>query len=200
MPEETNEKLENADAQTEADAGAQEPQVAPSESQTAPAQSPPQEQPAVAGNNADADSNDTNTENTDTESTNTENGGLESPEQIPSEEASAVPPAGDDPAVDGIPEQVAPLPDFSNMLADAAASSIEMLNDVDLDVKIELGRTELAVEEILQLTEGSVVELDKLAGDPVDILVNEQLIARGEVLVVNDNFCVRINEIFSGVK
>ncbi len=91
------------------------------------------------------------------------------------------------------------LPDFSGMLADAAASSIDLLNDVELDVKIELGRTELSVEEILKLAEGSVVELDKLAGDPVDILVNEQLIARGEVLVVNDNFCVRINEIVPGI-
>jgi flagellar motor switch protein FliN len=91
--------------------------------------------------------------------------------------------------------QVPPLPDFSNMLADAAAGSIEMLNDVDLNVKVELGRAQLTVDEILRLTDGYVVELDKLAGDPVDILANEQLIARGEVLVVNDSFCVRINEI-----
>ena len=91
------------------------------------------------------------------------------------------------------------LPDFSNMLAAAAASSIDMLNDVELDVKIELGRAELTVEEVLHLSEGSVVELNKLAGDPVDVLVNEQLIARGEILVVNDNFCVRLNEIIPGV-
>ena len=96
-------------------------------------------------------------------------------------------------------DEVTPLPDFSNMLADAAASSIEILSDVDLNVKVELGRTQLTVDEILRLTNGYVVELDKLAGDPVDILVNEQLIARGEVLVVNDNFCVRINEIIPGV-
>ncbi len=95
--------------------------------------------------------------------------------------------------------EVPPLPDFSNMLADAAAGSIDMLNDVDLNVKVELGRTQLTVDEILRLTKGYVVELDKLAGDPVDILVNEQLIARGEVLVVNDSFCVRINEIIPGV-
>ncbi|MFC1783653.1 flagellar motor switch protein FliN [Planctomycetota bacterium] len=91
------------------------------------------------------------------------------------------------------------LPDFSNMLAEAAASSVDMLNDVELEVKIELGRTELTVEEVLNLSEGSVVELKKLAGDPVDILVNEQLVARGEILVVNDKFCVRLNEIVPGV-
>ena len=96
-------------------------------------------------------------------------------------------------------DEVPPLPDFSNMLADAAAGSIEMLSDVDLNVNVELGRTQLTVDEILRLTNGYVVGLNKLAGDPVDILVNEQLIARGEVLVVNDNFCVRINEIVPGV-
>lgn len=97
-------------------------------------------------------------------------------------------------------EQLPDLPDFGPMLAEAARSSIELLNDVELNVKIELGRVEMTVDEILRLTNGSVVELDKLAGDPVDVLVNEQLVARGEVLVVNDNFCVRINEIVQGIK
>ena len=96
-------------------------------------------------------------------------------------------------------EVVPPLPDFSGMLSDAAANSIDLLNDVELNVKIELGRAEMTVEEILRMSEGAVVELDKLAGDPVDILVNEQLVARGEVLVVNDNFCVRVNEIIPGI-
>lgn len=72
---------------------------------------------------------------------------------------------------------------------------INLLDDVNLDVKIELGRTMMYVEDVLRLREGAVVELDKLAGDPVDIYVNERLVARGEVLVLNDNFCVRINEI-----
>lgn len=71
------------------------------------------------------------------------------------------------------------------------------LQDVELDLRIELGRTELLIEEVLKLREGSVVPLDKLAGDPVDILVNGQLIARGEVLVLNDNFCVRVAEILT---
>lgn len=75
------------------------------------------------------------------------------------------------------------------------ASSIDMLNDVDLNVKIELGRARMRVEDVLKLGEGSVVELDKLAGDPVDIYVNNRLMARGEVLVLNDNFCVRVSSI-----
>jgi len=73
---------------------------------------------------------------------------------------------------------------------------IDLLRDVELNVKIELGRTRMMVEDVLRLGEGSVVELDKLAGDPVDVFVNDRLVARGEVLVLNDNFCVRINDIF----
>lgn len=92
------------------------------------------------------------------------------------------------------------LPDFSQVMQDAQVSSIDLLRDVDLNVKIELGRSRMLVEDVLKLAEGSVVELDKLAGDPVDVFVNERLIARGEVLVLNDNFCVRINEIVSGVR
>jgi len=74
---------------------------------------------------------------------------------------------------------------------------IDLLGDVNLNVKIELGRTRMLVEDVLRLDSGSVVELDKLAGDPVDVYVNGQPVARGEVLVLNDNFCVRINEILS---
>lgn len=77
---------------------------------------------------------------------------------------------------------------------------IDMLGDVDLDVTIELGRTEMLVEDVLRLASGSVVELDKLAGDPVDVYVNSRLVARGEVLVLNDNFCIRISEILADVK
>jgi flagellar motor switch protein FliN/FliY len=81
----------------------------------------------------------------------------------------------------------------------AQRSQLDLLDDVELDVKVELGRTEMYIEDVLGLTAGSVVELDKGAGDPVDILVNERLVARGEVLVLNDNFCVRINDILSPV-
>jgi flagellar motor switch protein FliN/FliY len=92
------------------------------------------------------------------------------------------------------------LPSFQQVMADAQVSNIDLLRDVDLNVKIELGRSRMLVEDVLRLSEGSVVELDKLAGDPVDIFVNEKLVARGEVLVLNDNFCVRVNEIVAEVK
>ena len=74
---------------------------------------------------------------------------------------------------------------------------LDALQEVELDLRVELGRTELLIDEVMKLREGSVVPLDKLAGDPVDILVNGKLIARGEVLVLNDNFCVRVAEIFT---
>ena len=132
-------------------------------------------------------------ENTDSD---VAQGGVSSDEQSSDDSPSGGSPADEASSSD---EVVPPLPDFSGMLSDAAANSIDLLNDVELNVKIELGRAEMTVEEILRMSEGAVVELDKLAGDPVDILVNEQLVARGEVLVVNDNFCVRVNEIISGI-
>lgn len=99
-------------------------------------------------------------------------------------------------AATGAPGERMPMPDLSGSPAGGAgAGDIELLSDVDLEVAIELGRTQMLVEDVLRLNEGSVVELDKLAGDPVDVYVNHRLVARGEVLVVNDNFCIRISEI-----
>ncbi len=72
---------------------------------------------------------------------------------------------------------------------------IDLLGEVEMDLRIELGRTQMRLEEVLQLRGGSVVALDKLAGDPVDVFVNGRLIARGEVLVMNDNFCIRVTEL-----
>jgi len=75
--------------------------------------------------------------------------------------------------------------------------STESLDDVELDLHIELGHAELLIDEAVSLRPGAVVPLDKLAGDPVDILVNGRLLARGEVLVLNDSFCVRVAEIIA---
>lgn len=74
---------------------------------------------------------------------------------------------------------------------------IELLLDVPLDISVELGRTRLSIQELLALGPGSVVELDKVAGEPLDILVNDRLVARGEAVVVNDKFGVRITDIVS---
>lgn len=93
------------------------------------------------------------------------------------------------------------LPDFG-VPGDGNGSipaALELLDDVSLRVKIELGRTRMYVEDVLRLNANSVVELDKAAGDPVDIYVNDCHVARGEVLVLNENFCVRVSEIIQEV-
>ena len=77
------------------------------------------------------------------------------------------------------------------------ARNLNMLLDIPLQVTVELGRTKHSVKEILQLAQGSIIELDKLAGEPVDILVNSRLIAKGEVVVIDENFGVRITDIMS---
>ena len=82
--------------------------------------------------------------------------------------------------------------------ASTEMATLDLIRDVELDLKIELGRTQMYLEDVLKLRRGSVVPLDKLAGDPVDIYVNGRLIARGEVLVLNDNFCVRVAELIAG--
>ncbi|MEX0936801.1 MAG: flagellar motor switch protein FliN [Pirellulales bacterium] len=84
---------------------------------------------------------------------------------------------------------------FSGSPASTEVATLDLMREVELDLKIELGRTQMYLEEVLKLKKGSVVPLDKLAGDPVDIYVNGRLIARGEVLVLNDNFCVRVGEL-----
>lgn len=88
--------------------------------------------------------------------------------------------------------------EFGGSPASSEKATLDLLRDVELDVKIELGRTNMYLEDVLKMRRGSVVALDKLAGDPVDIIVNGRLIARGEVLVLNDNFCVRVAELVSG--
>ena len=77
------------------------------------------------------------------------------------------------------------------------SSNIDLLMDVSLRVTVELGRTRMQLARILELQHGSVVELDRLAGDPVDVFVNDRKVARGEVVVVDDKFGVRIIEMVS---
>jgi flagellar motor switch protein FliN/FliY len=76
-------------------------------------------------------------------------------------------------------------------------SAINMLMDVNLLFTVELGRTQMPIKHVLELQKGSVVELDRIAGEPVDIYVNEHLMARGEVVVVDDKFGVRITDLIA---
>lgn len=84
-----------------------------------------------------------------------------------------------------------------NVISQSEARNLNMLLDIPLQVTVELGRTKRSVKEILELASGSIIELDKLAGEPVDILVNSRLIAKGEVVVIDENFGVRITDVLS---
>lgn len=77
------------------------------------------------------------------------------------------------------------------------ARELEMIMDIPVKLKVELGRTRITIKQLLELTQGSVVELDGLAGDPMDILINGYLIAQGEVVVVDDKYGIRITEIIT---
>lgn len=91
----------------------------------------------------------------------------------------------------------APLPGTGNT---GDLSQIDLLLDISLQVTVELGRARMKIAEILGLRNGSVIELDRLAGEPADILVNGTLIARGEVVVVDEKFGVRVIEVVSRAK
>ncbi|MCM3704187.1 MULTISPECIES: flagellar motor switch phosphatase FliY [Cytobacillus] len=82
-------------------------------------------------------------------------------------------------------------------MQETETKNLDMLLDIPLQVTVELGRTKRSVKEILELSSGSIIELDKLAGEPVDILVNNRLIAQGEVVVIDENFGVRVTDIIS---
>ena len=81
--------------------------------------------------------------------------------------------------------------------APSGSQNLDFLLDIPLEVTVELGRTSMIINKMLQLTQGSVVELDKAAGEPVEIFVNDKLLGKGEVIVVNERFGVRITEIIS---
>jgi flagellar motor switch protein FliN/FliY len=80
---------------------------------------------------------------------------------------------------------------------DNRPQNIDLLMDVDLPVSIELGRTKMSISEILAMGPGSIIELDKLVGEPVDLLVNQKCVARGEVVVVEESFGLRITQLMS---
>ncbi|MBQ1941411.1 MAG: flagellar motor switch phosphatase FliY [Selenomonadaceae bacterium] len=95
----------------------------------------------------------------------------------------------------GVPVQPAQFAPLTNEPVTVNAANISLIQDVPLQVTVELGRTKKSIREILEFSTGSIIELDKLAGEPVDIHVNGQLTAKGEVVVIDENFGVRITEI-----
>jgi flagellar motor switch protein FliN/FliY len=127
-------------------------------------------------------------------------------ETVPAGSASASGPAAStsapDPVAAGLPPlpanvRMAQLDELPPATPTSGGANIEMLLGVNLQVTVEIGRTKLAIREVLSLTPGSIVELDKLAGEKVDVLVNGHRIASGEVVVVDDNFGVRVTDVVS---
>ncbi len=101
------------------------------------------------------------------------------------------------PSESHVVEQVAPasFASFAPTAITGAGNDINMILDIPVQLTVELGRTRIPIKHILQLAQGSVVELDALAGEPMDVLVNGFLIAQGEVVVVNDKFGIRLTDI-----
>jgi len=83
----------------------------------------------------------------------------------------------------------------SSPLSNAEEGNLNLLLDIPLTVTVELGRTQKMIKDILELSQGSIIELDKLAGEPVDILINNKFVAKGEVVVIDENFGVRVTDI-----
>lgn len=113
------------------------------------------------------------------------------------EAAPAPAPASNEVVSEVAPEQVS-TPSFANFTPTMGAgpgNDINMILDIPVQLTVELGRTRIPIKNILQLAQGSVVELDALAGEPMDVLVNGYLIAQGEVVVVNDKFGIRLTDI-----
>jgi flagellar motor switch protein FliN/FliY len=86
---------------------------------------------------------------------------------------------------------------LTGITAPGTKNDIDMILDIPVQMTVELGRTKIAIKNLLQLAQGSVVELDGLAGEPMDVLVNGCLIAQGEVVVVNDKFGIRLTDIIT---
>jgi len=95
---------------------------------------------------------------------------------------------------DGAEEEVAPVQAVGES---KGGNNLDLILDIPLRVTVELGRTKMVVSELLNLGQGSVIELSKLAGEPMEILVNDKLVARGEAVVVNEKFGVRLTDIIS---
>ncbi len=91
------------------------------------------------------------------------------------------------------------FPEFSTNISPSEQRNIGLLMDVSMELTVELGRTKWQIKDILGIGEGTIIELDKLAGEPVDILVNNNLIAKGEVVVIDENFGVRVTDIVSNL-
>lgn len=89
------------------------------------------------------------------------------------------------------------LNDNGNQMTTSIETNLDVILDIPVTLSMEIGRTELPINSLLQLNQGSVVELDRLAGEPMDVLINGTLIAHGEVVVINEKFGIRLTDVIS---
>jgi flagellar motor switch protein FliN/FliY len=117
---------------------------------------------------------------------------------VPAAPQASVPSRNGPPAQSSAPAQSQPLARAGAFASsDLGAAGLDLLRGVEMDVTAELGRTRMSLHELLSLSDGAVIELDRAAGAPADLLVNGRLIARGEVVVIDESFGLRITEIVS---
>ncbi len=115
-------------------------------------------------------------------------------------EAEAQAKAADDSAADASAEddyEKASFQSLQNQGGAGAETNLDVILDIPVTLSMEIGRTEIPIHNLLQLNQGSVVELDRLAGEPMDVLINGTLIAHGEVVVVNEKFGIRLTDVIS---
>ena len=98
------------------------------------------------------------------------------------------------------PAELDELVDSSSSLNEEESRKLETILDIPVNISMEVGRSKISIRNLLQLNQGSVVELDRVAGEPLDVLVNGTLIAHGEVVVVNDKFGIRLTDVISQIE
>jgi len=96
--------------------------------------------------------------------------------------------------------QPAAFPPLETKLNETSVKNLDFILDIPMQVSVQLGSTKMLIRDLLQLGQGSVVELEKLAGEPLEVLVNHRLVARGEVVVVNEKFGIRLTDVVSAVE
>lgn len=119
------------------------------------------------------------------------------PEPAPTAAAPTAPPAE---KVKVAPPPAAEFTEAKGSGALAPPKELDFILDIPVRVTAQLGKTKMLIKDVLQVGPGSVIELDRLAGEPVDVMVNEKLVAKGEVVVINENFGVRLTEIVTPIE
>ncbi len=116
-------------------------------------------------------------------------------------QAETNPPAGGAPAgVQAADPQPASFPTLDNSGAASAVKNLDFILDIPMQVTVQVGTARMAIRDLLQLGQGSVIELEKLAGEPLEVLVNNKLVAKGEVVVVNEKFGIRLTDVVSAAE